>query len=82
MHDSLELAQQIIKLGIENLDEAVANYENLMFPRAKRMIEESTMTNEGMFSEDSPAPLLEMFRTMMENEAGKSAKARCGDERC
>jgi 2-polyprenyl-6-methoxyphenol hydroxylase-like FAD-dependent oxidoreductase len=75
MHDSLELAQQIIKSGIENLDEAVANYEKLMFPRAKRMIEDSAMTNEGMFSEDSPAPLLEMFRTMMENEAGKSAKA-------
>jgi hypothetical protein len=75
MHDSLELAQQIIKSGIENLDEAVANYEKLMFPRAKRMIEDSAMTNEGMFSEDSPAPLLEMFRTMMRDEAGKSAKA-------
>lgn len=75
MHDSLELAQQIIKSGIEHLDEAVANYEKLMFPRAKRMIEDSTTTNEAMFSEDSPAPLLEMFRTMMENEAGKSAKA-------
>jgi hypothetical protein len=75
MHDSLELAQQIIKFGVENLDEAVAHYEKLMFPRAKRMIEDSAMTNEGMFSEDSPAPLLEMFRAMMENEAGKSAKA-------
>ena len=75
MHDSLELAQQIIKSGIEHLGKAVANYEKLMFPRAKSMIEDSAMMNEGMFSEDSPAPLLEMFRTMMENEAGKSAKA-------
>ena len=75
MHDSLELAEQIIKSGIDNLDQAVANYEKLMFPRAKRMIEDSAMTNESMFSEDSPAPLLEMFRTMMENEAGKLAKA-------
>jgi hypothetical protein len=75
MHDSLELAQQIIKLGIENLDEAVANYENLMFPRAKRMIEESTMTNEGMFSEDSPAPLLQMFSEIMQSEARESVKA-------
>jgi hypothetical protein len=75
MHDSLELAQQIIELGIGNLDEAVASYENLMFPRAKRMIEESTVTNEGMFSEDSPAPLLKMFGHMMQNEAAESAKA-------
>lgn len=75
MHDSLELAQQIVKLGIGNLNEAVANYEKLMFPRAKRMIEESAMTNEGMFSEDSPAPLLRMFSEMMQNEAAESAKA-------
>lgn len=75
MHDSLELAQQIIKLGVGNLDEAVANYEKLMFPRAKRMIEESAMTNEGMFSEDSPAPLLKMFSEMMQKAAAESAKA-------
>lgn len=75
MHDSLELAQQIIKVGIEHLDEAVANYEQLMFPRAKGMIEDSAKTNEGMFSEDSPAPLLQMFGDMMQNEAGGSAKA-------
>jgi 2-polyprenyl-6-methoxyphenol hydroxylase-like FAD-dependent oxidoreductase len=75
MYDSLELAQQIVKLGVGNLDEAVVNYEKLMFPRAKCMIEESTMTNEGMFSEDSPAPLLKMFSEMMQSEARESAKA-------
>ena len=75
MHDSLELAQQLIKSGIEHLGKAVANYEKLMFPRAKRMIEDSAMMNEGMFSEDSPEPLLRMFSAMMQNGAGESGKA-------
>lgn len=75
MHDSLDLAQQIIKLGVERLDEAVANYEKLMFPRAKDTIENSATMNEGMFSEDSPEPLLRMFSAMMQNGAGESGKA-------
>ena len=75
MHDSLELAQQIIKVGIGRLDEAVAGYEKLMFPRAKGMIEDSAMMNEAMFSEDSPAPLLQMFSAMMQNGAGQSTEA-------
>jgi hypothetical protein len=59
MHDSLQLAQQIIKFGLDGLDEAVEEYEKLMLPRAVAMIEDSAMMNEGMFAEDSPAPLLE-----------------------
>jgi hypothetical protein len=38
MYDSLQLAQQIIKFGVERLDEAIEEYEKLMFPRAKAMI--------------------------------------------
>lgn len=75
MHDSLELAQQIIKFGIEHLSEAVAEYEKLMFPRAKSMIEDSAAMNAGMFSEDSPAPLLKIFSAMLQNEKGESVKA-------
>lgn len=75
MHDSLDLAQQIIKLGVKRLDEAVMNYEKLMFPRAKDTIENSATMNEGMFSEDSPAPLLKMFSAMMQNKAEESVKA-------
>jgi 2-polyprenyl-6-methoxyphenol hydroxylase-like FAD-dependent oxidoreductase len=75
MHDSLELAQQIIKFGTERLDEAVASYEKLMFPRAKAMIEDSAMMNQAMFSEDAPAPLLEMFSAMMQNKAEETTKA-------
>lgn len=75
MYDSLELAQQIVKFGIENLSEAVAEYEKLMFPRAKSMIEDSAATNAGMFSEDAPAPLLQMFSAMLKNEKGEYVKA-------
>ena len=75
MHDSLELAQQIIKFGIEHLSEAVAEYEKLMFPRAKSMIEDSAATNAGMFSEDAPAPLLQMFSAMLQNEKDDAVKA-------
>ena len=75
MHDSLELAQQIIKFGIEHLGEAVAEYEKLMFPRAKSMMEDSAATNAGMFSEDAPAPLLQMFSAMLQNEKDNAVKA-------
>jgi hypothetical protein len=61
MHDSLQLAQQIIKFGVSGLDEAIAEYEKLMLPRAVAMIEDSAMMNEAMFAEDSPAPLLKAF---------------------
>lgn len=75
MYDSLELAQQIIKFGIEHLGEAVAEYEKLMFPRAKSMMEDSAATNAGMFSEDAPAPLLQMFSAMLQNERDDAVKA-------
>lgn len=75
MHDSLDLAQQIIKLEVDRLDEAVVNYEKLMFPRAKDTIENSAKINDGMFSENSPKPLLQMFSAMMQNGAGESGKA-------
>lgn len=75
MYDSLELAQQIIKFGIEHLGEAVAEYEKLMFPRAKSMMEDSAATNAGMFSEDAPAPLLQMFSAMLQNEKDDAVKA-------
>lgn len=75
MHDSLELAQQIIKFGTGRLDDAVAAYEKLMFPRAKAMIEDSAMMNKSMFSEDAPAPLLQMFSAMMQNKVEDTTKA-------
>jgi 2-polyprenyl-6-methoxyphenol hydroxylase-like FAD-dependent oxidoreductase len=69
MHDSLQLAQQIINFGAGGLDEAVEEYEKLMLPRAKAMIEDSAMMNEAMFAEDSPAPLLKAFEGFGQHEA-------------
>lgn len=69
MHDSLQLAQQIVKFGIGGLDQAVEEYEKLMLPRAIAMIEDSAMMNEAMFAEDSPAPLLKAFEGFGQNGA-------------
>jgi 2-polyprenyl-6-methoxyphenol hydroxylase-like FAD-dependent oxidoreductase len=67
MYDSLQLAQQIVKFGTEHLDRAIEEYEKLMFPRAKAMIEDSAMMNEMMFSKDAPEPMLQMFGAAMHN---------------
>lgn len=64
MHDSLQLAQQIVKFGVEGLDEAIEEYERLMLPRARAMIEDSEVMNKAMFAEDAPAGLLQMFGAM------------------
>jgi 2-polyprenyl-6-methoxyphenol hydroxylase-like FAD-dependent oxidoreductase len=71
MHDSLQLAQQIIKFGLGGLDEAVEEYEKLMLPRAVAMIEDSAMMNEAMFAEDAPAPLLKAFEGFGQSAAEK-----------
>jgi 2-polyprenyl-6-methoxyphenol hydroxylase-like FAD-dependent oxidoreductase len=75
MYDSLQLAQQIIKFGVERLDEAIEEYEKLMFPRAKAMIEDSAMMNEMMFSKDAPEPMLKMFSAAMQNGDEEAEKA-------
>jgi 2-polyprenyl-6-methoxyphenol hydroxylase-like FAD-dependent oxidoreductase len=67
MYDSLQLAQQIVKFGTVHLDRAIQEYEKLMFPRAKAMIEDSAMMNEMMFSKDAPEPMLQMFGAAMNN---------------
>lgn len=75
MHDSLQLAQQIIKLGIDRLDEAVIEYEQAMKPRAKAMIEDSAMMNKMMFAEDAPRGLLKAFEAAMANGADSLQEA-------
>jgi 2-polyprenyl-6-methoxyphenol hydroxylase-like FAD-dependent oxidoreductase len=67
MYDSLQLAQQIVKFGTVHLDRAIQEYEKLMFPRAKAMIEDSAAMNEMMFSKDAPEPMLKMFSALMQN---------------
>lgn len=69
LHDSLQLAEQIAKFGIEHLDEAVVEYEKLMVPRAKATMEDSAWMDKAMFAEDAPAGLLQAFQAAMEDGA-------------
>lgn len=61
MHDSLQLAQEIIKCGPGKLDEAIARYEKAMFPRAIDLITRSAASGELLFAEDAP----ERFKAMI-----------------
>lgn len=64
MHDSLQLAQQIIKHGIGNLDRAVQDYETLMFPRAMDLMGRSSKAGELMFALDAPRGFLKSITGM------------------
>ena len=63
MYDSLQLAQQIKHFGVQNLDKAVAEYEKLMLPRARDLVNKSAFINKMLFAPDSPKPWLEFART-------------------
>lgn len=67
MFDSLQLAQQIIKHGIDCLDSAVQEYEQQMFPRALETIKEAADMNESMYGPDSPAGWLKTIGTPMDD---------------
>jgi len=60
MEDAFELAQQISIHGLDDLNEAVAAYEQLMFPRAIELIEKATATGDIFFAKDS-ADLIPSF---------------------
>lgn len=59
LFDSLQLAQKIHKYGLENLDQAVKEYEKEMFPRAIGLIERSAMNGELLYADDAPKRFLE-----------------------
>ncbi|KAL9089770.1 MAG: hypothetical protein Q9165_005564 [Trypethelium subeluteriae] len=61
MHDSLQLAQQIAKHGLDDLDLAVSEYEKLMFPRAVDLITRSSRNGELLFAPDAPRGFLQAF---------------------
>ena len=61
MHDSLQLARSIAKYGLDKLDQAVAEYEKSMFPRAVELITESKQNGELLFAPDGPRGFLEAF---------------------
>lgn len=61
MFDSLQLAQSIAKHGVDHLDEAVAEYEELMFPRAIDLIQKSTEIGNVFFAKDA----VDLIQAMM-----------------
>ena len=69
--DSMELAREIVRYGVEHLDEAVAAYEKTMLPRAKDFIIRSEESGRLMYAEDSPRgfrELLEKYKNRAEKE--------------
>lgn len=54
MHDSVELAQQIKKYGLENLDRASSEYEKAMLPRGIDLIQRSEDSGKFLFAPDAP----------------------------
>ena len=61
MHDSVQLAQQIVKYGLDGLDLAVSEYEKLMFPRAIDLINRSRKSGDLLFALDAPRGFLHTF---------------------
>lgn len=59
MFDSVQLAQQIVKYGLDDLNRAVSEYEKLMFPRAIDLIERSTKAGKLLFAPDAPRGFLQ-----------------------
>ena len=68
MHDSLQLAQQIVAKGIDRLDEAVAAYEKDMFPRAVDLLTRSQASGEVLFAEDAPSKFRALLAAMADGE--------------
>jgi len=61
MMDGLQLAQQIVKHGLDDLDRAVLEYEKLMFPRGIDLISRSMKSGELFFAPDAPRGWLKTF---------------------
>ncbi|KAF2470017.1 putative monooxygenase [Lindgomyces ingoldianus] len=61
LYDSLRLAQQIIKHGLDDLHRAVSEYEASMLPRGIDLIERSTKSGELYFASDAPKGWLKTF---------------------
>ncbi|KAI9704638.1 MAG: hypothetical protein M1820_005386 [Bogoriella megaspora] len=59
MYDSVQLAQQIVKYGLNDLNSAVSEYEKMMFPRAIDLIERSEKNGELLFAADAPKGFLQ-----------------------
>ncbi|EXJ70082.1 uncharacterized protein A1O5_07155 [Cladophialophora psammophila CBS 110553] len=73
MKDSLELAEALENALKEqrNVDEAVRQYEENMFPRAKKYQRKTMRNKQGMFSKEGPVVFLVGMVDMAAEEMGK-----------
>lgn len=58
MFDSAQLAQKFRSYGMDNLDQAVAEYEREMFLRAVDLITKSAENGRMLFASDAPKQFL------------------------
>nr|POF26368.1 monooxygenase asqm [Quercus suber] len=73
-HVSLQLAQQIIKHGVDDINKAVSDYEKEMFPRGISLISRSANNGRLLFAPDAPQCFLDaMAGAMAEAKAAGSA---------
>jgi 2-polyprenyl-6-methoxyphenol hydroxylase-like FAD-dependent oxidoreductase len=59
LYDSVELARQIIRHGIDDLESAVIDYEKRMLPRAVEAIAKGQWFIEHFFGADTPQNFLQ-----------------------
>ncbi|KAF2651825.1 putative monooxygenase [Lophiostoma macrostomum CBS 122681] len=59
--DSLTLSKLIVEHGLENLNEAVEQYEAVMLPRGIDLIKRSQAQGKFLFAEDSPKSMLRQW---------------------
>nr|OQO15539.1 hypothetical protein B0A51_15261 [Rachicladosporium sp. CCFEE 5018] len=67
LYDSMLLAEQIVKHGVDHLDEAVVAYEAILKPRAKELIADTDMI-ELMYAQNAPDGFVKLFNDMMGGE--------------
>lgn len=54
MHDSLQLAQEILQSGLEHLDEAVKRYEEKVLPKGVDHIKDGDEMTKMLYEQDAP----------------------------
>ena len=69
MQDSMDLAKAIVNFGVERLDEAVAEYEAIMLPRGRALIERSAAAQGTMCGPHAAEEMRKMFEGMEKSVA-------------
>ncbi|KAI1632929.1 hypothetical protein F4809DRAFT_55484 [Biscogniauxia mediterranea] len=73
MTDALELANKIAECGVGDLDRAVREYEEGMFPRAVKLINDGLVVGHAMFHDNNPDEFMRAVREGMFGQTDDSA---------